>query len=132
MSNADIIRSAYEAFARLDIPNVLAAMSDDITWTAPTSLPSGGVFVGKEALVGFFQNLPSHFDEIAVVPESFFEVGDHVIVRGHHRMRIGNERLEVPFAMFWRMKNGKAVEQFEFNDSALIARAFDLRAAQVG
>ncbi len=56
-SNAEIIRSAYEAFAAGDIPAVLAAMSPDITWNVPGRSPLAGTYTGHDEILGFFQQL---------------------------------------------------------------------------
>jgi ketosteroid isomerase-like protein len=56
-SNAEIIRSGYEAFATGDIPAVLAVFAEDIVWTIPGRSPLAGTYTGHDEVLGFFQNL---------------------------------------------------------------------------
>ena len=56
-SNAEIIRSGYEAFAAGDVPAVLAIFSDGISWHIPGRSPLAGTYTGPDEVLGFFQNL---------------------------------------------------------------------------
>jgi ketosteroid isomerase-like protein len=56
-SNAELVRSGYEAFAAGDIPAVLAIFADDINWTIPGSSPVSGVYTGHDEVLGFFGQL---------------------------------------------------------------------------
>ncbi|MDQ3723570.1 MAG: nuclear transport factor 2 family protein [Actinomycetota bacterium] len=56
-SNAEIIRSGYEAFAADDVPTVLAIFSDDISWHIPGRSPLAGTYAGPDEVLGFFQSL---------------------------------------------------------------------------
>lgn len=49
--NLDILRGAYEAFARGDVPTVLAVLAPDISWTEAEGFPYGGTYVGPEAVL---------------------------------------------------------------------------------
>ena len=39
---ADVVRQAYEAFERGDIPAVIESLSDDVTWEVAEVLPQVG------------------------------------------------------------------------------------------
>lgn len=56
-SNADLIRTGYEAFAAGDVPAVLAIFADDIVWHVSGRNPLSGTYNGPEEVLGFFQNL---------------------------------------------------------------------------
>jgi ketosteroid isomerase-like protein len=56
-SNAELVRSGYEAFAAGDIPAVLAIFADDISWTIPGRSPLAGVYTGHDEVLGFFGQL---------------------------------------------------------------------------
>ena len=45
--NSDIIRGLYDAFAKGDIPAVLATLASDISWTEAEGGPYGGVSIGS-------------------------------------------------------------------------------------
>jgi ketosteroid isomerase-like protein len=121
--NADRIRQAYEAFARQDIPAVLEVFDENIDWTSPDSVRTGGHFVGHDAVVGFFMRLPDVFTELRVEPEEFLESGDHVIVLGHHRGKGQADDFDAPFAHMWTCRDGKAIRFFEYFDTASVNAA---------
>lgn len=56
-SNAELIRSGYEAFAAGDVPAVLAIFADDISWTVPGRSPLAGTYTGHDEVLGFFGQL---------------------------------------------------------------------------
>ena len=51
MSNTDILRGAYAAFATGDIPKVLAVLHDTVEWTEPAGHLYAGTSVGADAIV---------------------------------------------------------------------------------
>src|SRR5262249_30007343 len=53
-TNAELLRSAYDAFARGDIPTVLQTLAEDIAWHVPGRSPLSGDYRGHEEVVGFF------------------------------------------------------------------------------
>jgi uncharacterized protein len=56
-SNAELVRSGYEAFASGDIPAVLAIFADDISWTIPGRSPISQTYTGHDEVLGFFGQL---------------------------------------------------------------------------
>jgi len=57
MDNVATVNGAYEAFGRGDVASVLDALSDDVEWTSPQTLPHGGQFRGKGGVGEFFQGI---------------------------------------------------------------------------
>jgi hypothetical protein len=49
--SVEIVEGTYAAFARGDVPGVLAAMADDIEWHEAEGMPYGGVHRGGDAVV---------------------------------------------------------------------------------
>ena len=76
-------------------------------------------------MVGFFQTLPTYFEELRVEPETFVASDDRVVALGHHRGRIKGQPLDAGFAMEWTMRNGKAIAFREYNDSGKILRLLE-------
>jgi ketosteroid isomerase-like protein len=56
MTNASIIRKAYDDFAKGDIPAVLDAFDKSITWHVPGHSPLSGHYKGHDEVVGFFKH----------------------------------------------------------------------------
>lgn len=128
-SNKEIIQQGYEAFKRRDIPAVLALFDPDIVWELPPGFPVATTYRKREGVLQFFSTLPSLYDELHVEPDEYLEIGDLVIARGHHRGHIGHKKFEIPFAMFWTMKNGLATHFLEYSDTGVLHDELRAKAA---
>jgi ketosteroid isomerase-like protein len=120
--NVDLIRGGYEAFARQDIPAVLALFDQNIEWRTPDTLPEGGTVRGPQGVARFFQSLPKLYAELRVQPDEFLDAGDRVVVLGHHRGRAARGAFEVGFAHAWTLRDGKVTRFVEYTDTAAIAK----------
>ena len=77
MSNLDKIKAVYDAFAKGDIPSVLATLSADVEWTEAEGFPYGGTYRGPKAVLeGVFMRLGSEWIGYAAVPHEFVDGGD--------------------------------------------------------
>jgi ketosteroid isomerase-like protein len=123
MSNTTTIRAAYEAFAREDIPAVLAAFAPDITWYSPDTVEFGGTFKGHDEVLGFFGSLPNSYQELNVTPRQFVEQDDTVVVLGTLTGKAANGSFDVPFAHAWTFEGGKASSFFEYFDTVKMNHA---------
>lgn len=85
MSERDVttVRGAYDAFARQDIPAVLATFDPGIDWHCPDELPYGGRFHGPEEVDGL-DGWPA--DRIAIGTEG--DLHYFVFARGKGRARL--------------------------------------------
>lgn len=118
-ANIEIIRNTYESFGRGDIPAVLGALADDIVWTVPPVDGWGGTYRGRDAVLGFFASLPERYGPWDLRPEEFLADGDTVVARGRHCFPDGDE---IPFAMFWTVRDGRAVSFQEYVDNTALLR----------
>jgi steroid delta-isomerase-like uncharacterized protein len=124
--DAAILGRAYEAFARGDVPAVLEAPADDISWYSPDELPTGGRYDGVAGVVGFFDTLRRSFDELSVEPREFVDAGaGRIVVCGRHRGRLHGEPFDVGFAHVWTMHEGKAASFREYMDSGKLVPLFE-------
>ena len=119
-----ILRAGYEAFGRGDIPAVLAVFDSGIEWTEPDGYPWGRTYRGHEEVVGLFGIAAELLGpEWRVEPDRFIATEDGVLVLGHHRGRNADGPWEVPFAMVWEMRDGRAVRFRQYGDTALMRAA---------
>ena len=82
-TNKQIIQGAYEAFAKGDVPSVLAVMDDKIEWTEADGFPLHGTYVGPQAVVdGVFMRLSEIGDDFTVTPTRFVAEDDTVVATG--------------------------------------------------
>jgi ketosteroid isomerase-like protein len=79
-SNAAVIEQMYEAFGRGDIPAVVARLADDLVWSAPATLPQGGLFHGKAGAMTFFEGLGSAWERLGLDIEGLGEVGEDLVI----------------------------------------------------
>jgi uncharacterized protein len=131
MASQDVetLRAGYEAFARQDIPAVLAAFDPQITWRTSDSLPFGGTYQGHDGVVSFFQKLGEHFQEIEVEPLEFIDGDDTIVVLCRDRVAAAGGSNEQQTVHLWRMRDGKAAEFTEFLDAAPILQILGTPAA---
>lgn len=123
--NVETIRGIYEAFARGDIPGVIAALADDVEWDSPETLPWGGLARGHDEVLAFFGRLGAAVEEIQADAREFIDSGDQVVVIGAHKGRSKAGALfEADWAMVWTLRDGKAVRFREYVDTASISPAF--------
>jgi uncharacterized protein len=113
--NADVVRGAYESFARGDVPGVLGLLADDIEWTVGPPLPQAMEAHGRDGVGRFFEKVGSLFQEIDVKPENFVASGDHVCVVGNAQGKSDGRDIEYGFAHVWLVRDGKAVRFDEYS-----------------
>jgi ketosteroid isomerase-like protein len=123
---ADTITGLYQAFARGDVPAVLAAFSPDISWTEAEGFPYGGTYVGPDAvLLGVFARLGSEWDGFAAVPREFIASADTVVALGEYSgtYKATGKSFKAPFAHVWKFSGGLVVSFTQHTDTAVVQRA---------
>src|SRR5438067_1857981 len=100
--NVDVVRKAYEAFGRGDIPAVLEAFDPNIEWVSPVGhYRIGGVHKGPDAVVNnFFMVLGELWETLDVNPRDFIDAGNRVIVLGNitGKARATGTMVDSPYA----------------------------------
>jgi uncharacterized protein len=125
MSNVDLARSAYRAFAQGDLATLQELFAEDAVWVTSDELPLGGEVRGRDAIIGNFAQIPNYWTSFSVEPEEFIDAGDYVVVRG--TQRAGNDRgsFETPFLHLLKIEDGKTVRGEFFADSAKAVKLLD-------
>lgn len=121
----DAVRSIYAAFAKGDIPAVLAMLTPDVRWTEAEGGPYGGVSVGPQAVLDdVFMKLGGEWDGFAAVPAEFIADGDTVVALGEYSgtYKATGKGFRAPFAHVWRFRDGKAAEFQQYTDTAVHLR----------
>ena len=109
-SNAEIIRSGYEAFAAGDVPAVLAIFSDDISWRIPGRNPLAGTYTGPDEVLGFFQGLGERSDGTfnLDVDDVLDNGDDKVVLLVTETAQRNDASLSVSAVHVWSLQDGKA------------------------
>ncbi len=109
-SNAEIIRSGYEAFAAGDVPAVLAIFSDDIAWHVPGRSPLAGDYTGHDEVLGFFQNLGERSNgTFNIDVHDILDNGeDKVVVLLSETAQRNDKSLSISAVHVWEVQEAKA------------------------
>jgi ketosteroid isomerase-like protein len=126
--NLRLIKNAYAAFARGDIPAVLQVLADDVEWRTdgPPEIPYAGTFRGKSGASEFFQKLDASDDIQAFEPLRFFAEGDMVVVFGRYaaRVKTTGQIAKADWVHTFVVRDGKVAAYREYLDSAAYAQAY--------
>ena len=128
MSDLNKIKSAYDAFAKGDVPSVLGILSADIEWTEAEGFPYGGTYHGPKAVLeGVFMRLGTEWNGFAAVPHEFIDGGDTIVALGKYSgtYKRTNKSFQADFAHVWKLREGKAVRFVQYVDTLLVQRALD-------
>jgi ketosteroid isomerase-like protein len=106
--NLELVRGAYEAFSRGDVPAVLATLADDVDWTVPAPLPQAGEAHGPEEVGRFFERLVSLWDGFQVEVDDYVASGDRVCVIGRGSGRVDGKPAGYGFVHCWTVDGDRA------------------------
>ena len=125
-NHSETIRNLYAAFARGDVPTVLAALAPNVSWTEAEGFPYGGTYIGRDAVLqNVFMKLGTEWDGFAAVPQEFIASGDTVVALGQYsgRYKASGKSFKAPFVHVWKF-SGEAVCAFtQHTDTAVVQRA---------
>jgi uncharacterized protein len=132
MKNADLIRHVYDAFARGDVPTVLAALDPAVSWTEAEGFPYAGTYVGPDAVLnGVFMRLGTEWEGFEALPDEFVDGGDTIVALGFYRgtYRATGRPMRAAFAHVWHLRDSKVIKFVQYVDTRKVAEA--LPAAEI-
>lgn len=115
-ANAELIRRAYDAFARGDIPTVLETLDSEIIWHVPGRSPLSGDYRGHPGVLEFFGRCHERSTgTLRVVPEEFFLAdGERVVALCTVSAERHGQAWSSPEVHIWRVIDGRATEFVEY------------------
>ena len=122
-NNAATVASLYEAFGRGDIPYIISNLADDCKWIGAGGeyLPTGGTYIGKEAL-NFFIKLNESVEFSSFNPLSISNINDNeVIAFGNMagKSKTTGKPSSSDWAMHWKFNHeGKVIYYQDFHNTA--------------
>lgn len=130
MTDGELIRGLYDAFATGNVPAVLGAFDQNIEWNEAEGFMYGGTYTGPNAVVeNVFMKLATEWEGFTVTPNKVVDGGDgNVISTGTYSGKyLGTGKsINVPFAHEWELRDGKIVRFRQHTDTAVIARDLGL------
>ncbi len=116
----DVVKAAYAAFGRGDVPAIVALCDDKIDWQfhGGTRVPYSGRF-GNRDIPGWFAAVAAHEDVQAFEPREFIAAGEHVTVIGWERcaVRPSGRTFESPWVHVFTVKGGKVTRFWGMYDT---------------
>ena len=134
MTNVEIVRAAYEGMLTGEMEPMIALLGTDIEWYSAEHNPTGGVHVGRDAVVrDLFGRLPEVWDGFECTPMRFHDAGDSVIVEARYTAtsRETGRKLDAQACHVWNLSDGTAVSFRQYTDTAQFLAALDLGLATV-
>lgn len=127
--NVGVIQSLYDAFAKGDVPGVLAGLDEQVVWNEAENFPyaDGNPYIGHDAVVnGVFARIGAEWEYWNLVDMSLSEMGsDHVFATGRYsakHKRTGRS-INAQFVHVWTLKDGKAMQFQQYADTKQVAAA---------
>jgi ketosteroid isomerase-like protein len=73
------IRRGLELFNRAEYEAGIVELSEEIEWDTSGAVPDGGVYRGREQVLGLWREVGRRWDGFRIVPERWIE-GDRVVL----------------------------------------------------
>ena len=128
MSNIDLVKEVYTAFARRDMNAILAKLSPDVVWGEPANPfnPAGGTRHGHVGFLEWARIGRDAEDVEELAPQRFLANEDSVAVVGHMRCRAKctGRVYESDFVHLVVCLDGKIILFQEFFDTHVAGEAF--------
>lgn len=130
VQNTQLVKDAYAAFERGDIPSLLGMLSEDVQWQAVIGtegkVPTSGLRQGRGGVGQFFSQLGESVAFDAFEPREFIAQGDQVAVIGRYKARAVTTQKgwDVEWVMVFTLRNGKITRFREYTDSHALVTAF--------
>jgi ketosteroid isomerase-like protein len=131
-ANVQILKDAYHSWNESkggSVEQLLSICDPGINWD---SVPRGAAplefakqYNGREALQGYFSQLLNEWTMISYTIDEYVAQGDAVFARGSCAWtnKKTGKVADTPKVDFWRFRDGKAVEFYEYFDTAHVAAA---------
>jgi uncharacterized protein len=123
MSDAmDVVKAAYSAFARGDIPGILELIPDVVDWrvVGPPSLPYATTCRTRAEVQRFFEDLRAAEEVTQFEPREFIDAGDKIVVIGFVAvvMKATGKAFESEWVHIFTVEGGRVSRWLEFFDTA--------------
>jgi ketosteroid isomerase-like protein len=116
--DVDLVRKAFEAFARGGLDAMSRYWDPDIDWRAIEGAPDDmGEIRGSAAMRRYYDEWVEMFEDITNVPISVRDLGDGRVVTEHHvtgRAKRGGGAMELDYAVVQTIRDGKIVRGREY------------------
>jgi ketosteroid isomerase-like protein len=111
VSDIDVVRAVFAAFAKRDVDGVLAHSDPEIVFLPMTADYAGRVepYHGHEGIRQYFRDVTAVWDELRLTPTEFRQVGETILVTGRVSARSTARIVDGTTGWIWRLRAGKIV-----------------------
>lgn len=124
MANRDVVEQLYGDLAAGDVPQVLAALADDVRWTESEGFVHGGTCTGSQAVVeNVFARMAAEWEVFEVRSETVLAEADDVVVRGWYHGTHRETGRSFRAVHWWTVRDGRVTTFEQLCDTALVLAA---------
>ena len=128
--NVEIVKMAYEAFARGGLDRWMEQFADDVDYRAVEGAPDDiGPIHGRDALRKWHEDWTETFDEFFIEPVDLIDAGEDTVVvveRYGGRGKLSRVETEQTGAVIFTLSDGKIVRGREYPNRAQALEAAGL------
>ena len=116
--NVELVRHAYEAYARGDLPAAASAYSEDTVWDVSRFRPDVETHSGKDELAKNIGSWRETWSEHSFSLEQAVDAGGCVVavIKESGRGKASGVPVTIRYGQLIRVRNGKIVETVVFSD----------------
>ncbi|GAC18402.1 nuclear transport factor 2 family protein [Paraglaciecola arctica] len=128
MTNLDIIKNLYDAFAKGDVSGVLSEMHENIVWNEAENFPyaDGNPYVGPQAVLeGVFARCISEWEGFAANMDTLYDAGKNIIATGRYAGKNNQtgKNMDPQAVHLWTLEDGKIIQFQQFIDTLNVSKA---------
>jgi ketosteroid isomerase-like protein len=118
--NVEIVRRGYERFNAGDIQGFLDLCDRGFEFHALQEFPGSDVFVGHDAVHGWWAQVYDAFDDLRFDADEFIDTGDQVVVptTGTGRGTSSGASVEMHFSNVWTLSDRKLISCISYDHHA--------------
>ena len=128
-SPTDIVNAYFGAFGTANVKEALALIDENVIWhiDGRTEVSTVGLLYGREQVSAWLKNFPLHFEPKTFVVDKMIEQGDEVVAFGRfrHLIKSTGNIIGSDLVIRFQIRNEKIIRYQIFEDSGLLARAFN-------
>jgi uncharacterized protein len=112
--HAEMLRRAYEAYAKSDFTTAMSAFDHDIVWHVTGRNPLAGDYEGTEQVEGFFRKaFELYGGTFRMEIHDILANDDHAVVLVRATGQRAGKTLDAALCHVWHVADGKATEFWE-------------------
>jgi ketosteroid isomerase-like protein len=124
MSNVQVAKDTYAAFARGDIPTVLAGFHPEIQWREAEGhpyKPDGAAWIGPQAVLeNLFMRIGSEWEGFTITARELHDAGEYVVMEGRYTgiYEPSGKSVDAQVCHVLRFRDGKLSSFQQYVDTA--------------